>query len=171
MQEPSNKFKALDDEPDQDEFTPWTAEQAQAWRAAHPIPSLWAYWRAQVVVAVVVVLLAALLRPLFGWPDGVLPSAVYGVLAVLLPGALAVAGVLRAFRRQMQASRKVGDAGLGFAAVLLWEGCKVLATIGLLALAPVVLKGWMNWPALLLAFVVTLKAYWWAWLRNGVRAR
>ena len=70
----------------------------------------------------------------------------------------------------MQAQRKVGGAGLSFATILIWEGFKVLFTIALLALAPQVLREWMSWPAMLAGFVVTLKAYWWAWIRGQARA-
>lgn len=171
MQNTHNKFPAIEDEQEQDDFVPWTAEQAEAWRAANPTPSLWRYWWVQVAVGVLVVVLASLLQQLAGWKFAVVPSAIYGVLAVLLPSALSVAGVLRSFHRLVQARRKVGSAGLGFATVMLWEGCKVLATICLLALAPVLLKDWMSWPAMLIGFIVTLKAYWWAWLRNNMRAR
>lgn len=165
-----DKYQPFDDETEQEEIIPWTAEQARAWREANPTPSLWRLWRIQVAVGGVLVLLVWLLQMQAGWRFGVVPSAAFGVLAVLGPSALATAGVLRGWRRQMQAQRKVGGAGLSFVTILMWEGFKVLFTIALLALAPQVLREWMSWPAMLAGFVVTLKAYWWAWIRGQARA-
>ena len=165
-----DKYQPFEDEPEQEDIVPWTAEQAQAWREANPTPSLWRLWGVQLIVGMVLVFFLWLLQMRAGWQFGVVPSAAYGVLAVLLPSALATGGVLRGWRRQMQAQRKVGGAGLSFATILMWEGFKVLFSILMLALAPQLLREWMSWPAMLAGFVVTLKAYWWAWIRGQARA-
>ena len=171
MPKPTTKYHVITDEPEQDEIPAWTAEQAQAWRQANPSPSLWMYWRVQVVVGVALVVIALGLQVWQGWTWAVSLSALYGVLVVLGPSALAVAGVLRGWEKRTQLLGNRGGAGLGFATVLLWEGCKVLITIGLLALAPVLLGNVMSWPAMVLCFIITLKAYWWAWMRSSLRAR
>lgn len=168
---PANKFSDDFDESEQDPITPWTAEQAQAWRQANPEPSLWQYWKTQMIVGGLLVGLVAVAQLMLHWSTGVLLSTAYGVGTVLLPSAAAVAGVLRGFRKREQWLGSSGGAGLGFATVMLWEGCKVLVTIMLLALAPWVLGGAINWLALVLAFVITLKAYWWAWMRGTLRTR
>ena len=154
-----------DDTPEEDEIIPWTAEQAEAWRAANPSPSLWQMWKVQAYAGLAVVVASGLVQALAGWSSAVVLSAIYGVLAALLPSALAIAGMLRGRRRQEQAGLRLG-AGFGFASVLAWEGVKVMLTIVLLALAPLLMGGHMNWLAMLAGFVVTLKAYWLAWMRT-----
>ena len=154
-----------DDTPEEDEIIPWTAEQAEAWRAANPSPSLWQMWKVQAYAGLAVVVASGLVQALAGWSSAVVLSAIYGVLAALLPSALANAGMLRGRRRQEQAGLRLG-AGFGFASVLAWEGVKVMLTIVLLALAPLLMREHMNWLAMLAGFVVTLKAYWLAWMRT-----
>ncbi|MGC9562263.1 ATP synthase subunit I [Brachymonas sp.] len=169
MSGPEHKSTALvDDEPSQETFVPLSAEEAQAWRAAHPQPSLWRIWRSQVAMGICACVLALLLRQALSWPWAVPVSVAYGVLAVLVPGGLATAGMWRASQR-MQGVSKVAGAGFGFAVILLWEGFKVLLTIAMLVMAPRVLHGWINWLALVAGFVVTLKTYWWAWMRSQAR--
>jgi ATP synthase protein I len=52
------------------------------------------------------------------------------------------------------------------ASVMVWETVKVGAAVGLLALAPSVVRP-LSWPALLAALVVCLSVYWFALLWRG----
>lgn len=130
-----------------------TAQEAADWQQRHPQPSLWKGWQVQAAVGCVVVVLAGLGWLVQLWSGAVVLSCAYGVLAVLVPSALAVAGV---WRSQCWAG---GGAGAGFAAVLLWEGVKVVLVIVGLVLAPIVLGQWMHWLGLIAGFVVVVKAY------------
>ena len=67
-----------------------------------------------------------------------------------------------------------GDAGraqalLGLILVLFWELVKLLLSVALLLLAPRLIAG-LNWVAMLVAFIVVVKAYWLTffieWLRK-----
>lgn len=170
MSGPEHKSTALvDDEPSRETFVPLSAEEAQAWQCrtspAFPVGASGAAGSRWVSVRVCWPLL---LRQALSWPWAVPVSVAYGVLAVLVPGGLATAGMWRASQR-MQGVSKVAGAGFGFAVILLWEGFKVLLTIAMLVMAPRVLHGWINWLALVAGFVVTLKTYWWAWMRSQAR--
>ena len=77
-------------------------------------------------------------------------SATWGALAVLLPGAVFARAVSR-----MTGARQSGTALLGF---WVWEGVKLILTLGMLLATPLVLAR-PHWWATLVTFVVTLKTY------------
>lgn len=159
QQDVSNK-QADDDIP-----VPWTAQQVQAWRAKHPPMSLWSPFIAQCVVAAVLMLAGVAL----GWPKNVLASMLYGALACLLPAFVGLFGYLRMVRRIERLP--VGAAGsMGFAAILGWEGVKIILSIAMLWMAPRRVDS-LHWLALLVVFVVTIKAYWLAFLMERIRRR
>ncbi|MDE2418438.1 MAG: ATP synthase subunit I [Burkholderiales bacterium] len=139
--------------PDQDakdevsDFTPLTAEQAQALREQNPSISPWWVVVAQVVVGVLVAFAA--------WgvtgKSTVAVSAGWGALAVIIPAALFARGVTGQF-----ASMNAGSAVFGF---FVWEFVKIVVTVGLLYAAQRLVTG-LSWPAMLVGLVVTMKVYW-----------
>jgi ATP synthase protein I len=139
------------------DFKPLTAEEAEQWRRRNPPLSVWKVVASQVLVGVLVALAAWVFTGSvqMGW------SAAYGAFAVWLPAALFARGVLR-----QGAARDARAAMAGFVG---WEIAKVVLTVALLAAAPWVVPG-LNWIALLVGMVVTMKTYWVALLvRPGVR--
>lgn len=134
------------------DFKPLTAEQAQAWRQQNQAVSPWRVLALQVLVGV----LASVLIGLIGGQFRLAASAAWGTLAVVLPGVVFV----RALSRQMRQTQ-AGSALLGF---FVWELVKILLTVALLLVAPIVISD-LNWFALVAGFVVTIKVYWLAmWL-------
>ena len=135
------------------EFKPMTVEEARQWRSAHPVVTPWRVivWQSVVggVLAVVVALLA-------GKAAGL--SAAYGSLAVVFPAALMVRG--------LQRQRTVTQPGAAMLGFVIWESVKVALTVALLLAAPKVVS-LLNWLALVVGFVVTMKVYWVAaWLHS-----
>ena len=129
------------------DFTPLTAEQAQALREQNPSISPWWVVAGQVVVGVLVVFAA--------WgvtgKASVAVSAGWGALAVVIPAALFARGVTGQF-----ASANAGSAVLGF---FVWEFVKIVVTVGVLFAAHRLVAN-LSWPAMLVGLVVTMKVYW-----------
>lgn len=144
-------------EAEESDFKPLTAEEAAVWRSRNPSVSVWKVVASQALVGVLVALAAWGLTgsaPV-GW------SAAYGALAVWLPAALFARGVMRQKTSADPRAAMVGFFG--------WEITKILLTVALLAAATWVVPG-LNWIALLVGMVVTMKTYWVALLvRPGVR--
>jgi len=140
---------------EEDDFQPLTPEQAKAWRARHPPVSVWRIVWGQAIVAALVALLAWCLtgRASIGW------SAGYGGLAVVVPAALFARGVARQQR----------NAGVALATVVWWELVKIVLTIAMLAAAPKLVPQ-LQWLALLVGMIVTMKTYWIALVvQSGIR--
>jgi len=134
------------------EFKPLTAEEAQAWRQRNRAVSPWHVLALQVFVGA----LLAVLIGLIGGQSHLAVSAAWGTLAVVVPAVVFV----RAMSRQMRPTQS-GSALLGF---FVWELVKILLTVALLLVAPIVISD-LNWFALVAGFVVTIKVYWLAmWL-------
>lgn len=139
----------------EDGFVPLTAEQAQQWRAVHPPLPVGPVLLVQALVG------AGVAALLWLWAPGrglVAASALYGALAAWVP-ALVFA------RAELRRRRKAGPALGGLVALMVWEGVKVLLTVAMLLAAPKVLAV-VHWPALVVGFVLTIKAAWLAlwWL-------
>ena len=131
----------------EEEFQPWSAEQAQAWRQSQPVISVWRVFAAQMLVAV-------LLAGVFAvWlkSRAVGLSWMYGALTVVLPAALFARGLT-----SRAASHNAMTAAMSFA---VWQGVKWVLAVLLLVLAPRVLPE-LSWPALLAGLIVTMKVYW-----------
>ena len=128
-------------------FQPLTAEQARKLREQNPPVSPWLVVAGQVVVGLVVALAAWAVsgRRNVGW------SAGYGALAVVVPAAVFARGLTGRF-----ASLNAGTAAVGF---MLWEMVKIALTVAMLVAAPRLVSG-LNWPALLVGLVLTMKVYW-----------
>jgi ATP synthase protein I len=145
------------DEPDA--TVPLTAAEATAWRQRHPMLSPWRVVAAQALVGVLATVVAALL----GDRAAVAASAGYGALCVVLPAALFAHGLVRAFRKSASGRGAAPAAWMG------WEIAKLAASIAMLLLAPAVVPG-LNWLALLVGMVVTMKAVWVVlWLQPRAR--
>ena len=130
-----------------DDFRPLTAQEAQAWRERHPTLSVWRVVGVQLVLAVVLAMVAALI-----WGrSSIAFSLMYGAFAVVLPSALFARGMTSRL-----ASVNAVSAALSFA---VWQGVKMVITVLLLALAPKVLSE-VSWPALLAGLLLTMKVYW-----------
>jgi ATP synthase protein I len=140
----------------EDEGAPraWTAAEAQAWRNHNPGLSPWRVVALQLVLG----LLASLLVGVFSGELLLFTSAAWGVLAVIAPSAM----FARALRRQMNGEQPA-DAAL--AGLLIWELAKIMLTVLLLVAAPAVVKD-LSWLALLVGFVVAMKAYWFVFLMS-----
>lgn len=142
-----------EDEVEESDFKPLTAEEAQQLRSRIVPVSLVRILMVQALVGVLVAMMAWGLtgRPAAAW------SAAYGSLAVVMPAALFARGV-----RKHMASSNPGAAVTGLFG---WELVKIVLTVAALAAAPWVIPG-LVWLALLAGVVLTLKMYWFAlWLQ------
>jgi ATP synthase protein I len=134
------------------DFRPWTAEQAQEFREMNPQISPWRVVVGQLLVGL-------LLAAVVGVVTGRLSLAVsvgYGVIAVVLPAVVFVRGLLRGVSSVGAVGKVVGAAVFGF---LLWELVKIAMTVVMLIAAPKLVVN-LSWPAMLMGMVVTMKVYW-----------
>jgi ATP synthase protein I len=72
-------------------------------------------------------------------------------LAVLIPAVLFARGLMSQF-----SSINAATAGFGF---FVWEAIKIAVSVGMLFAAPQLVTG-LDWLALLIGLIVTLKVYW-----------
>jgi ATP synthase protein I len=137
------------------DISPLTPEQAQRLIAQNPSLSVWWVLAAQVVVGVAAAVIAGMLagKPASAW------SAFYGCLAVVIPGALFARGL-----RSQFSSISAVTAGFGF---FVWEAVKIGVSVAMLAAAPRLVAD-LDWLAMLIGLIVTLKVY---WLALGVRRK
>jgi ATP synthase protein I len=128
-------------------FAPLTAEQAQALREETPPTSPWRVIVGQLGVGFLMALAAwgVTGRPNAGW------SAGYGALAVVIPAALFARGLMSQF-----SSINAMTAGFGF---FVWEAIKIAVSVGMLIVAPRLVTD-LDWLAMLIGLIVTLKVYW-----------
>lgn len=128
------------------EIIPLTPAQVAAVKAANPSTSPWWVVLAQGFIGG----LAAVVALVF-FGRTIALSLLCGVTAVVLPAALFARGLTNRF-----AQASVGGAVTSF---FLWELVKVMTTVALLVAA----HRWvtdLNWPAMLVGMVVTIKVYW-----------
>jgi ATP synthase protein I len=132
------------------EFEPLTRLQAQQLSERLRSVSPWKVIAVQTSVGMLLALATWGLtgRSNAGW------SAAYGVLAVVIPAALFARGLMSRF-----SSLNAATAGFGF---FVWEAVKIAASVGMLFAAPRVIVD-LDWLALLVALIVTMKMYWLAW--------
>lgn len=128
-------------------FKPLTREEAQKLRETDPSVSPWVVLAGQSVVGLVVALAAWGLtgRQSAGW------SALYGALAVVIPGTL--------FARGLTSKMSSMNPGAAVAGFFLWEMVKIGLTVAMLFAAPRMVSD-LSWPAMLVGLVVTMKVVW-----------
>ncbi len=141
-----SKAQDFRDESEPEDFVTLTRLQAQALIRANPVVSPWWVVLAQLLLGALLVALAGLI---FG--GLVARSVACGVLAVVLPAALFARGLTSQFAR--------ANAGVAVMSFFVWELVKIVVTIGLLYAAHRLVKD-LNWPAMLVGLIVTLKVYW-----------
>ncbi len=144
------------DEFDELPFKRLSAEEAQALREQHPSVSPWRIVGLQVVAGLLVALAAWGFtgRATAAW------SAAYGALAVVIPAMLFARGLTSQF-----SSINAMTAGFGF---FVWEAVKIAVSVGMLAAAPRLVPD-LDWLAMLIGLIVTLKVYWLALLMRPKR--
>ncbi len=135
----------FEDDRDPVPFKALTAAEAQDLRSRDPSISPWRVVAAQAVAGLVVVAVvwAVTQRTSAAW------SALYGVAATVIPGALLARGMTRG------TSGPVASAA-GF---LFWEMLKMGVAIAMLVIAARVVPN-LSWPALLVTMVVCIKVNW-----------
>ena len=128
-------------------FKPLTRDEAEKLRSTSPSLSPWVVLAGQFATGMVVALVAWLVtgRQSAGW------SALYGALAVVVPGALFARGLM-----SKVSSMNPGAAVAGF---FLWEMVKIGLVIAMLFAAPRLVAD-LSWPAMLVGLVVTMKVVW-----------
>ena len=142
---------------------PWSAEQANAWRVRVPAMSLWLPVGMQGAMALLLLAGSMVLR----LDQVVRLSLMWGVIASLLPSLFCVTG----YRITMWVLRSLPHGAqtlLGLMSVIFWEVVKLVLSVALLMLASRLVAG-LHWPAMILAFVVVIKAYWLAFLVERLR--
>jgi ATP synthase protein I len=155
MSDPNDRDVAWrDDDAEAEPWRPLTAAEAQALRARQPSVAPVRVLRAQALAGVTVALLAGAITG----RAAVMASALYGAAAVAGPAAVMVGF----FGRNTPGAPAV----FGAMRLMAGEAIKLLLAVGMLALAPVVVRP-LSWPALLAAMVVCLKVYWLALLWRG----
>jgi len=142
---PRNDFDAEDSEALT--FKRLTKQEAQALRELQPPISPWRIVRLQVLVGVVVTVLAWA----FTMKASVAWSAAYGALAVVIPAVLFARGLMGQF-----SSINAMTAGFGF---FVWVAVKICVSVAMLAAAQKMVAD-LDWLAMLISLVVTMKVYW-----------
>ncbi len=133
------------DEAQDPPFKTLSREEAQALRASLPQVSPWRVVAAQAVAGLLCTAIAWLVTQ----RSGAAWSALYGALAVALPGALLARGM----------TKRTGSAVAAAAGFLFWEMLKIGVAIAMLVIAAKVVPG-LSWPVLLLTMVVCMKVNW-----------
>lgn len=136
-----------DEESEELNFRRFTKQEAQALRELQPPISPWRIVRLQVLVGLVVTVLAwaFTLKASVAW------SAAYGALAVVIPAVLFARGLMSQF-----SSINAMTAGFGF---FVWEAVKIAVSVAMLAAAQKIVAD-LDWLAMLIGLVVTMKVYW-----------
>ena len=139
------RHAAYADEAQDPPFKTLSRQEAQALKAKLPQVSPWRVVAAQAVAG----LLCAVITWLLTQRSGAAWSALYGALAVVLPGALLARGM----------TRGAGSPVAAAAGFLFWEMLKIGVAIAMLVIAAKVVPG-LSWPVLLLTMVVCMKVNW-----------
>ncbi len=150
------------DDGQEPEFKPLSQQEATTWRASQAPLSVWRVVMWQWVAVGAVGSLAWLLAG--SVPAGL--SAAYGGMSISLPSTLMAWGVKGSGLARALSAFARGS----LAAVLFWEGVKVLLAVAMLSLAPLVVNK-LNWLALVVGLVFVLKVYWFAFLVQSKAAK
>ena len=155
----SASYKDLDWENDSEIVKTLSSIEAQAVREKNPSLSPWVVLAGQSGAGLVVSLAAWVLTAdtSAGW------SALYGSMAVVVPGALFARGLM-----SKVSSINPAAAVTGF---FLWEMVKIGLVLAMLFAAPKLITD-LSWPAMLVGLVVTMKVVWLIlWLEVKVRRK
>jgi ATP synthase protein I len=126
-------------------FHRYSPQEAEQLRKTNPPVSPWRVVLWMLMAAVVIGLVSlALFDPITAL------SATYGSLVVSLPAAVLARGMTSPLSRMNAVS--------GAMAFMLWEMVKIGLSIGMLMLAPSLIAS-LNWPALLIGLILTMKVY------------
>ena len=136
-----------EEEAKEPEFKKRTAQEAQTLRAKSPSVSPWRVIGWQMVAGVVITLAAWLLSGDFT----VAMSAGYGALTVILPAAVLARGIM-----SPMSSLNAVSAAMGF---MVWEMVKIGLSVAMFFAAPQLIAD-LNWLALLVGLILTMKIYW-----------
>ncbi len=134
-----------DEEIKEEVFRRYSPQEAEQLRKTNPSISPWRVVRWMLMAAVVIGLVSF---SLFDLPTAL--SAAYGSLVVALPAAVLARGMTSPLSRMNAVS--------GAMAFMLWEMVKIGLSIGMLMLAPSLIAS-LNWPALLIGLILTMKVY------------
>ena len=144
---------------DEDNVKPLSREEAQALREQNPALSPWMVLAGQTGGGLLVALAAWWLsgKASVGW------SAMYGAMAIVIPGALFARGLM-----SKVSSVNPAAAVTGF---FLWEMVKIGLVLTMLFAAPKLVPD-LSWPAMLVGLVVTMKVVWLVlWLEAKARRK
>jgi ATP synthase protein I len=125
----------------------WSRAEVADLRRRKPSLSPWRVVVWQLAVAA----LGAVVAQLVTGVAAVAASAFYGGMVVAVPGAL----MARAATRDVTGVHPA----VGALSLLAFQALKLLATLGLLAIAPLLI-GELHWPALLATLAIGLSTYW-----------
>ena len=142
---PVSEFDA--DESEELEFKRLTAEEAKVLRELNPSVSPWRIVGYQILMG----LLVALAAWAFTGKSAAAWSAGYGALVVVIPAVLFARGLMSQF-----SSINAMTAGFGF---FVWEAVKIAASVGMIFAAPKLVAD-LDWLAMLIGLILTLKVYW-----------
>lgn len=148
---PDNGVDGMEAEDEDDHFKPLTAQEAEAWRSRQRTVSIWRVLGWQLLVGASV---GFLWWGVSGRISGAV-SAWYGAGAVWFPAVLMAWGLTAGRLSKVLSVFPKGS----LAAVVFWEGVKVLLSVMLMALAPKALVQ-VDWLALLAGLVVVIKVNW-----------
>ena len=141
----------------------WNAAQANAWRARTPAMPLWLPVSTQGAIALLLLAGSMVLNL-----DRVVRlSLMSGVIASLIPSLLCVTGY-RITLWVLTSLPHGAQTMLGLVSIIFWELVKLVLSVALLILASRLVAG-LHWPAMVLAFVVVVKAYWLAFIVERLR--
>ena len=144
---------------DDDQVKSLSRDEAQALRVKNPILSPWVILMGQTFSGVLVAFAAWWISGdvATGW------SAMYGAMAVVIPGALFARGLLSKVSTINPAAAVTG--------FFLWEMVKIGLVLAMLFAAPKLVTN-LSWPAMLVGLVVTMKVVWLVlWLEAKVRRK
>ena len=144
---------------DDDNVKPLSRDEAQALREQNPTLSPWAVLAGQTGGGVLVALAAWWFsgKASVGW------SALYGAMAVVIPGAL--------FARGLMSKVSMINPAAAVTGFFLWEMVKIGLVLAMLFAAPKLVTN-LSWPAMLLGLVVTMKVVWLVlWLEAKARRK
>lgn len=155
----SAEYKVWDEGAVQEPIKPLTRDQAAVLSQNNPSLSPWLVLAWQAAAGFAAALVAWLLtgKQYVGW------SALYGGLAVVIPGAL--------FARGLMSKVSMINPAAAVTGFFLWEMVKIGLVLAMLFAAPKLVTN-LSWPAMLVGLVVTMKVVWLVlWLEARVRRK